>query len=238
LRKRNYLYVAMEFVDGQTLRQWMIDHPRPDLETVRNIVEQIAKGLRAFHRKEMLHQDLRPDNIMIDKTGTAKIIDFGATKIAGVADAVPAIAAEDILGTAQYTAPEYFRGEGGSTRSDLFSLGVIAYQMLTGQLPYGAQIAQARTRSQFSKLRYTPASDQNRDVPTWVDATLRRAVNIDPAKRYDSLSEFVFDLRHPNPNYVNATAPPLIERNPNLFWKCTTAILALIVIVLLASRHY
>jgi serine/threonine protein kinase/serine/threonine protein phosphatase PrpC len=237
LRKRNYLYVAMEFVDGQTLRQWMIDHPRPDLETVRNIIEQIAKGLRAFHRKEMLHQDLRPDNIMIDKTGTAKIIDFGATKIAGVADAAPAIAAEDILGTAQYTAPEYFRGEGGSTRSDLFSLGVIAYQMLTGQLPYGAQIAQARTRSQFSKLRYTPASDQNRDVPTWVDATLRRAVNIDPAKRYDSLSEFVFDLRHPNPNYVNATAPPLIERNPNLFWKCTTALLALIVIILLASRH-
>ncbi len=86
-RKRNYLYVAMEYVDGQTLRQWMIDNPKPDLETVRNIVEQIAKGLRAFHRKEMLHQDLRPDNIMIDKTGTAKIIDFGATKIAGVADA-------------------------------------------------------------------------------------------------------------------------------------------------------
>jgi serine/threonine protein phosphatase PrpC len=237
-RKRNYLYVAMEYVEGQTLRQWMIDHPKPDLETARNIVEQVAKGLRAFHRKEMLHQDLRPDNVMIDKTGTAKIIDFGATKIAGVAEATPSLAADDILGTAQYTAPEYFRGEGGSARSDLFSLGVIAYQLLTGQLPYGAQIAQARTRSQFNKLGYRPASDENRDIPPWMDAAIRRAVSIDPAKRYDSLSEFVFDLRHPNPDYVNASAPPLIERNPNLFWKFTTALLALIVVALLASRHF
>jgi serine/threonine protein phosphatase PrpC len=236
-RKRNYFYVAMEFVEGQTLRQWMIDHPKPDLETVRDFAEQIAKGLRAFHRKEMLHQDLRPDNVMIDKTGTAKIIDFGATKIAGVAEATPSLAADEILGTAQYTAPEYFRGEGGSTRSDLFSLGVIAYQMLTGQLPYGAQIAQARKQSQLGKLKYRPASDENRDVPLWMDAALRRAVNLDPAKRYDSLSEFVFDLRHPNPDYIKAPTPPLIERNPNLFWKCTTVVLALIVIFLLARQH-
>jgi serine/threonine protein phosphatase PrpC len=236
-RKRNYLYVAMEFVDGHTLRQWMIDNPKPDLETVRGFVEQIAKGLRAFHRKEMLHQDLRPDNIMIDKTGTAKIIDFGATKIAGIAEAIPFIGQNDILGTAQYTAPEYFRGEGGSPRSDMFSLGVIAYQMLTGKLPYGAQIAQARTKSQFGKLRYRPARGDNRDIPAWMDAALRRAVNPDPWKRYESLSEFTHDLRHPNPNYLNASPTPLIERNPNLFWKCTTAILALIVIALLVSQH-
>ena len=66
-RKRNFLYVATEYIDGQTLTQWMIDNPKPTLEAVRGIVEQIAKGLRAFHRKEMLHQDLRPDNIMVDQ---------------------------------------------------------------------------------------------------------------------------------------------------------------------------
>ncbi len=66
-RKRNFLYVATEYIDGQTLTQWMIDNPKPGLETVRGIVEQIAKGLRAFHRKEMLHQDIRPDNIMIER---------------------------------------------------------------------------------------------------------------------------------------------------------------------------
>ena len=68
----------MEYVDGQTLTQWMIDHPQADLESVRVIVEQIAQGLRAMHRLEMVHQDLRPDNIMIDASGTVKIIDFGA----------------------------------------------------------------------------------------------------------------------------------------------------------------
>ena len=98
-RRRNYLYVVMEFVDGQTLTQWMIDNPRPDLETVRGIVEQIAKGLGAFHRMEMLHQDIRPDNIMIDKTGTVKIIDFGSTKVTGVVEAAPSAGGNDILGT-------------------------------------------------------------------------------------------------------------------------------------------
>ena len=98
-RKRNYLYVVTEFIDGQTLAQWMIDNPKPDLETVRGIVEQIAKGLRAFHRMEMLHQDLRPDNIMIDKTGTVKIIDFGSTRVTGVVEASPPAGRDDILGT-------------------------------------------------------------------------------------------------------------------------------------------
>src|SRR5205085_4384837 len=83
-RQRQYLYVATEFIDGQTLSQWMIDNPRPQLESVRRIVEQIARGLEAFHRLEMLHQDLRPDNVMIDKAGTVKIIDFGATSVAGL----------------------------------------------------------------------------------------------------------------------------------------------------------
>src|SRR5262249_60216345 len=116
-RKRNYLYIVTEYVDGQTLAQWMIDHPKPGLETVRGIVEQIARGLQAFHRKEMLHQDLRPENVMIDKTGTVKIIDFGSAKVTGIVEASPSIGANAILGTAQYTAPEYFLGEAGTTSS-------------------------------------------------------------------------------------------------------------------------
>jgi serine/threonine protein phosphatase PrpC/predicted Ser/Thr protein kinase len=236
-RKRNYLYVVTEFIDGQTLTQWMIDNPKPDIETVRGIIEQVAKGLRAFHRKEMLHQDIRPDNIMMDKTGTAKIIDFGSTKIAGVVEAAPATDQDDILGTAQYTAPEYFRGEGGSPRSDMFSLGVITYQMLTGKLPYGAQIAKARTKPQFSKLRYDSAFGNHRGIPAWIDGALRKAVHPDPYKRYESLSEYLFDLRHPNPKYLDTSTAPLIERNPLLFWKCTTLILAFIIVLLLASQH-
>ncbi len=236
-RKRNYLYVATEFIDGQTLTQWMIDNPAPDLETVRGIVEQIAKGLRAFHRMEMLHQDVRPENIMIDKTGTVKIIDFGSTKVTGVVEAAPFTDANDILGTVQYTAPEYFQGDSGSARSDLFSLGVITYQMLTGKLPYGAQVARAKTKSQFRKLTYDSAIDDGRGILVWIDETLRRAVHPDPNKRYEVLSEFIFDLRNPNARYLNASPTPLIERDPLLFWKGLSAILAGIIVVLLAIQH-
>lgn len=233
--RRNYLYVATEFVEGQTLRQWMLDNPRPDLETVRRIVEQIATGLRAFHRMEMLHQDLRPDNVLIDKTGTAKIIDFGSVRVAGVAEAAPTSADAEILGTVQYTAPEYFLGEGGSPRSDMFSLAAICYQMLTGHLPYGAQLAKIRGRSDAWKLRYRPAIDAERGIPGWIDGALRKALHPDPYKRHEDLSEFVFELRNPNPAYFATRTTPLLERNPLLFWKLTTAILACAVIVLLAA---
>lgn len=236
-RTRNYLYLVTEFVDGQTLTQWMIDNPQPSLETVRGIVEQIAKGLQAFHRLEMLHQDLRPDNIMIDGTGTAKIIDFGATRIAGIADDTPSGIQDDILGTAQYTAPEYFLGERGSSRSDIFALGVITYQMLTGRLPYGTEVAKVRTRSQQRKLRYRSALDDNREIPAWIDGTLKTAVHPDPDWRYDELSAFIFDLRHPNKNYLELPPAPLMERNSLLFWKCLSAVLFVVVLTLLLIQY-
>jgi serine/threonine protein phosphatase PrpC len=232
-RQRTHLYTVMEFVDGQTLAQWMIDHPEPDLESVRRIVEQVASGLRAFHRREMVHQDLRPENVMIDAAGTVKIIDFGSTKVTGVQEAQPALAADDVLGTLQYTAPEYFVGEFGTPRSDLFSLGVIAYQMLTGRLPYGTAVARARTRARQRKLRYAPAAE--RGVPDWIDGALRKAVHPDPTKRYQALSEFLHDLRHPNPVFLGRRVP-LYERNPLLFWQALSLLLTLIIIVLLATR--
>ena len=107
----------MEYIDGQTLSQWMVDHPKPSLDSVRDMVQQIAKGLQAFHRKEMLHQDLRPENIMIDRGGTVKIIDFGAVHVAGLAEAAQRPRADAIVGSLQYTAPEYFIGDGGGAHT-------------------------------------------------------------------------------------------------------------------------
>ena len=236
-RKRNFLYVVTEYVDGQTLAQWMIDNPRPDIETVRRIVEQIATGLRAFHRKEMLHQDLRPQNIMIDKAGTVKIIDFGSTRVMGISEAAPAVGAGEILGTAQYTAPEYLVGEGGTPRSDIYSLGVITYQMIAGRLPYGARMAQARTRAQQRKIGYRSALDDSREIPLWVDGALRKAVHPDPLKRYGEISEFLYDLRHPNREFLDFNPAPLIQRDPLLFWKGLSLVLGATVLVLLALQH-
>jgi len=166
-----------------------------------------------------------------------KIIDFGAARVAGVVESAPDADCNKILGTVQYTAPEYFLGEGGSPLSDMFSLGVIAYQMLTGKLPYGADSAKARTKSQFRKLRYRSARDDTREIPAWIDGAIRRAVHPDPAKRYEALSEFVFDLRHPNAKYLNAAAMPLLERNPLLLWQFVSGILAAIVLLLLVRLY-
>ena len=233
-RKRHYFYIVTEFIDGQTLTQWMTDHPKPDVETVRGIVEQIAKGMQAFHRMEMLHQDLRPENIMIDSNGTVKIIDFGSTRVAGLMEIDTPIEHNNLLGTAQYTAPEYFLGENGTSRSDMFSLGVIAYQMLSGKLPYGAQVAKSRTKAAQNKLRYDSVLDDEREIPVWIDDALRKVLHPNPYKRYEELSEFVYDLRHPNQAFLNKTRPPLMERNPVLFWKSMSFILAVIVVMLLS----
>ena len=234
-RQRNYLYVATEFIDGQTLTQWMIDHPRPSVETVRAIIEQIAKGLRAFHKLEMLHQDLRPSNIMIDQTGTIKIIDFGATRVAGVLEIESPVLRQHILGTAQYTAPECFLGEAGLVRSDLFSLGVITYQMLSGRLPYGTEVAKARTKTAQKKLCYQSVLDDDREIPMWIDEAIKKAVHPDPYKRYDEISEFVYDLRYPNKKFIHKDRPPFIERSPILFWKSISFILAVIIMILLGG---
>ncbi len=235
-RKRNYLYVVMEFIDGQTLAQWMIDHPRPDLEIVRGIVGQIAKGLLAFHRLEMLHQDLKPDNIMIDATGTVKIIDFGSTRVAGLLEIASPLERHGLLGAAQYAAPEYFLGESGSPRSDIFSLGVVAYQMLTGRLPYGTEVPKSRTKATQRNLNYNSTLNDDREIPAWVDDAIRKAVHPDPYKRYAELSEFVFDLHHPNQAFLGRTRPPLLERNPVAFWKGLSFILMAVILTFLVVR--
>lgn len=232
-RKRHYLYNVTEFIDGQTLNQWMIDNPKPDLETVRNIVEQIAKGLRALHRMEMLHQDLRPANIMIDRTGTVKIIDFGSTRVAGLAEISTSTAVNNLLGTAQYTAPEYFLGESGTPRSDMFSLAVITYQMLSGRLPYGVEVSKARTRYAQMKLHYQSVLDDKREIPVWIDSILKKALHPNPYNRYEALSEFIYELRYPSESSLDNARRPLLESNPIAFWKGFSLILMLIIFALL-----
>ena len=153
-RAANFLYLVTEYIEGQTLHQWMIDNPNPSLDEVRKITTQIVKALNAFHKLEMIYQDLRPNNIMIDSTGTIKLIDFGAVAIKGIEEAETYVDRFHIQGTARYSAPEYFLEEKGTYKSDLFSLGVIVYEMLSGEAPYGVQIARTTTKAAQRKLNY------------------------------------------------------------------------------------
>jgi len=224
---RRYLYSASEYVEGQTLDQWMHDHPEPDLPVVRDIVRQIANGLQALHRKQMIHRDLRPKNIIIDANGTVKIIDFGSVQVAGIDEIAPR-AEEDAAyaGTMQYSAAEHYLGYSASTQSDIFSLGVIAYQMVTGDLPYGPRVSAARTPSAQRRLRYVPASERNLAVPVWMDAALAKAVAINPGKRYAELSEFLYDFTHPNGALATPEPRPLIQRGSVHFWRALALALA------------
>lgn len=235
-RPRTSLYTVSELIEGQTLRKWMQDNSHPSLPAVRDIVEQIAKGLRAFHRKEMLHQDIRPENIMIDTSGTVKIIDLGSVRVAGVLEAMPATDTGDILGTHQYAAPEYFLGNPGTEKSDQYSLGLIAYELLAGALPYGDRVADATTPKAQASLFYISAAELSPGVPEWMDRAIRKAVSINPARRYEALSEFIADLRQPNEAFDRQSITPLVDRNPLLFWKVLSVVFFLIILWLLATR--
>lgn len=234
-RPRQSLHVAFEYLEGATLAQWMVDHPRPPLDAVRAIVGQLARGLRTLHRLEMVHQDLRPENVMVDATGTARIIDFGAIQVAGIADdgveldAVPP-------GTLQSMAPECLRGAPGSARSDLFSLAVIAYQMLSGRLPYDVAMARERSEAAQRRMRYRSLAALRPDIPAWVDQALEKALHPDPFKRFDDVDEFVHALSHPLPGSQASRGRPLAERDPLLFWKSLALLLALGCVVLLGLR--
>jgi len=237
-RPRQHVYVAMEFVDGQTLTQWMTDHPLPALDAVRSLVAQIGKGLQAFHAREMLHQDLRPENLLIDRHGTVTLIDFGSVHVAGLAEGTRAARAHSIAGTLQYTAPEYFVGGEGDVRSDLFSLAVLTYQMLTGQLPYGLQVVRLRSPVQLKQLRYVPVRHLRPELPAWLDGVLHKALQPEASRRQEAVSEFLYDLQSPGAQFQRLRAPPLVERNPVLFWQTVSCLLGLAVVVLMGMRAY
>jgi len=234
-KARTYCYIVSEYVDGQTLAQWITDNPEPNIEAVRYIVEQIASGLQAFHRQEMLHQDLRPENILIDREGTVKIIDFGSTLVSGIEETRGAILPQALPGTAQFLAPEYFLGEFGTKQSDIYSLACITYHMLSGRSPYGTAVARALTPAAQNRLVYQSVLNPHRQLPAWIDLTLKRALQHKPSKRYMELSEFIQDLRKPNSKYLEQSRAPLLERNPVRFWQGVSAVLLGVSIVLLAQ---
>jgi serine/threonine protein phosphatase PrpC len=237
-RPRKHLFVALEYVEGQTLAQWMTDHPKPTLDEVRRIVAQAARGLQALHRKEMLHQDLRPENLMIDAQGTVRLIDLGGVHVAGLAEAEGDPRATRMLGSLQYTAPEYFTGQGGTAASDLFALAVITFQMLTGQLPYGLQAARVRDARDAKRLRLVSLRALRPDLPPWLEAVLRKALHAQAARRQEVLSEFVHDLHAPGPQFHVGRRTALIERDPVGFWRALAVVFAASTIALLAARFH
>ncbi|GLQ31568.1 bifunctional protein-serine/threonine kinase/phosphatase [Litoribrevibacter albus] len=218
-RRKSCLYYLTEFVEGITLERWINEHPKPHIEEALYIFEQIVKGVRAFHRKETLHQDLKPGNIMLDRNGEAKIIDFGSCHARGIAEIASPIEQDGILGTAGYSSPETVLEFKSNIRSEVFSLGVILYEMLTGQEPYHGKLNTCRSKSAYMKLKYTPTYEHNPLVPFWIDGAIQKALSFDPQNRHQDVSELLYEVQHPNPKYKRQNTTALVENNPVVFWQ-------------------
>ncbi|NOQ79862.1 MAG: protein kinase [Gammaproteobacteria bacterium] len=232
-QKPKALYYVTEFLDGITLRDWMKQNPLPSVDIVIPIVEQLAKGLRAFHRLEMLHQDLKPENIIISPEGKVKIIDFGSVKIAGINELRKNLNTEEnLLGTLNYSAPEFYLGQSGGERSDLYSLAVITYELLNNSLPFGKEMPEKATFRQLSQLKYISSIHLNPMVPNWMDGAIQKALSLDIKLRHEDVFEFLHDLKHPNPHFLNTIATPLIEHNPVLVWRSISIVLFITNLVL------
>ncbi|MCV6588466.1 MAG: bifunctional protein-serine/threonine kinase/phosphatase [Marinobacterium sp.] len=235
LRPRRFMYYLSEYIEGQTLRQWMHDNPQPSLSEVRALLRQIIQGLRAFQRADMVHQDLKPENIILTHNGEVKIIDFGTVLIAGVEEITSPLARSIPQGSVNYIAPEYLVAPEYRTapqvnfRADLFSLAVICYEMLTGKLPYRPTSGHKPRLKHYGELHYIPAIHHRPDLPHWLEGCLRKALQPDPALRYNALSEFQQDMEHPNRQLeARIRHQPLLQRDPLKFWQALALLLLLL----------
>ena len=233
-REPTFLYNVFEHVDGPTLTQWMTQHPQPDIREAQIILRGLIRGLNAMHRREVIHRDLKPGNIVLNENGQPVIIDFGACFVAGIDEITAPIERDHVLGTVEFTAPETRLGRRPDARVDQFSLGIIAYQLFTGKHPYGNALDKAQSLRDFSLLRYTPSYEHNPLIPVWLDGAIRKACSVDPQNRYEVLSEFEHDLTHPNDKFLLTEPLAKVANRSLTAWKLTAmALLALVVMLLI-----
>ncbi len=236
-REKHFLYYLLEWVEGITLSEWIKQNPLPDPTQAINIVEQIAKGLSAFHSNDSTHQDLRPANILIDKHHKIKIVDFGSVFVAGVAEIFVPIHHQGALGTASYSDPLYLQGKNSGSQGDLYSLATIAYEIFTGTLPFGDKVDECVSAMDYDRLRYQSASDYNAIIPIWFDRALEKGLKFDLLQRYQMLDEFVRDLKYPNANFLRDDPKQEFTKSPLLFWQMMSGfwVVMLLVMVVMFS---
>lgn len=236
----NFLYHLCEWVPGRTLRQWMLDNPKPSFDQVRILLESIVRAIRVFQRRSMIHRDLKPENIIITEQDMAVIIDFGTVQVDSL-DEIGAHSKENIpVGSVNYIAPEYLKTNKATALSDLFSLAAITYEMLTGELPYKPLDYDAQNPDRYKHWDYRPARRYRDDIPKWLDLALKKGCAEHVDARYSALSEFLADISQPNMELLSSHASePLIRKNPVLFWQVLSIILLVICLIeagLLATK--
>src|ERR1700677_396317 len=200
-------YIAMEYVAGRSLKSIVRDDGALDPATAIDIVVQILRGARFAHKRGVVHRDLKPHNVILDEEGRARVTDFGIAR-AGASDMT---LTGSIMGTAQYLSPEQAQGFAVSAASDLYSIGVVLYELLTGVVPFEGETAVAIAFKQVS-AEPRPPSELNPALPASLDAVVLRAMAKDPAERYATADELIAALQHERealPAHAGAAAAPV-----------------------------
>jgi protein phosphatase len=214
-----FLYHICEYVEGISLRKWMQENPLPSLQVAVDIISKIVSAVRVLQRAGMVHRDLKPENIMISAEHEITLIDFGTVRVNGFEEIVKE-QEEAPLGAVDYIAPEYLNDGQSSSLSDLFSIGVIAYELLCGHLPYPDNQAQSLDRARHYTWVYQPIKNHRRGLSNSLDNVLQSAVSPSPEGRYNSMSEFVKELSTiKETKAVKEVAKSLLERDPVKFWQ-------------------
>ncbi len=191
---RNRIYMVMEWVDGRLLRQILIEQKKLPVERAVRITLGICEALEYIHSQGVVHRDLKPENIMVDPDDHVKLIDFG---IAGAAGARRLTFARitQAMGTPDYISPEQVKSKRGDARSDVYALGVMLYEMVTGEVPFHGPSPFAIMNDRLLN-NPVPPREVNPDISPELQEIIYRALERNPANRYASAREFAHDLRH------------------------------------------
>ncbi len=192
---RSRRYMVLEWVDGRLLRQIMNEQGKLPAERAIRITLEICKALDYVHSQGVVHRDLKPENIMIGPDDEVKLIDFGIAANAGSRRLTFAKLTE-AMGTPDYISPEQVKGKRGDQRSDVYSLGIMFYEMLTGKVPFTGPNPFVIMNERLLN-NPIPPREVNPDVSLQLQEIIYRALERDPNKRYPNMHEFALDLEHP-----------------------------------------
>jgi len=232
LPERQHLYYAMREHSGRTLAHlFSLTGPLP-LAQWQNLATRLLRATGLLHRRNIIHRDIKPENLLLGDDGELRLLDFGLAFCPGLS----AANTDDLPGTPSYIAPEAFSGAEPDPQQDLYAVGVTLYYLLTGQYPYGEIEA-------FQHRRFgtpIPASRYRPDLPLWLSQSLDKAVQANPAQRYETAEQWQLELEQAEQRPVVARPRPLLEREPLKVWR-TLALVSLLInlvgLIWLMSRH-
>lgn len=229
--------MVFEYIEGESLRTYLSRNGPLPIEQVIEIAIQLADTLQYVHAQGVVHRDLKPDNIIIGPDGHVTLTDFGiALRVASKRLTFSHLS--NAVGTPDYMAPEQVRGERGDARTDIYALGCVLFELVTGRVPYPVEDADAVNAMRRKVETDPPLITRFRpDAPPALEAVIYRALRRRPAERYQSMAELAYDLNHLDevaiPASYEADIPPPKPIGDLPPWRTTLTILAIIVVVLL-----